>query len=87
MDYYFNNIINELMKDCLKSRFQLYNSRDKVQSIISSESPYIYLRYFTLKKSKNNIKSTTHLDIEINKDICYLLDIELDRDFRGKGYG
>lgn len=80
-----NTQLRDLMKQCLERRFPLYHSDHIVQALPLPTEGVFWVGYRT---SRRNIPmGTTHLDINIQGDTCFLLSIELEPQNRGLGFG
>ena len=76
--------VSDLLKECLSRRFPLY--RD--DHTISARPIVLNRTWVGYRTTKANIPfGTTHFDLNLEGETCYLLDIELQKDSRGKGNG
>lgn len=75
--------IEELMRHHLRNSFPLFDEGHKVQVSKSGRC----IGYRTTAETLGRMHGTTHFDIELIEDICYILWIELEKDKRGREYG
>ena len=78
--------IRELMKSSLKNCFSFFNENHKINVHINNHEN-ICIGYRTTAETIKELRETTHFDIQLIENICYILNIELDRDKRGSGLG
>ncbi|MEK6847168.1 MAG: GNAT family N-acetyltransferase [Nanoarchaeota archaeon] len=74
----------DLMRSILRKRFELFDERHTVRArrLDDDES---YIGYRTT--DANIPQGSTHFDLNLIGNICYLLHIELGKEARGNGYG
>lgn len=65
------------------SKFPLFKENHAIP-VVKLEKGW-YLGYRT--ENQNRLEGTTHFEVNTEEDICYLLDIEVKEELRGKGYG
>ncbi len=78
--------IIELMKKNLRNCFSSFNENHKINVHINNPQN-ICIGYRTIAEKIGKPRGTTHFDIQLIDDICYILYIELDRKERGRGIG
>jgi|SRR3989344_3746457 len=78
--------IKELMKESLRDNFRFYDEGHKVNAGFFLDGR-LWMNYRTTAENKFWFFDTTHFDINVEWDICYLLDIELEEPLVGKGDG
>jgi len=78
--------IRELMKRSLRNCFSSFDENHKINVHINSPKN-ICIGYRTTAEILSKLRGTTHFDIQLIDDICYILDIELDKRERGHGVG
>ncbi|MBT3866247.1 GNAT family N-acetyltransferase [Candidatus Woesearchaeota archaeon] len=75
----------DLMKDCLERKFPHYEPNHVVKAAQLSKEGEFWIGY------KTNLdpfaEESTHLDINLCGDTCFLVSIGLERDKRGQGFG
>lgn len=72
-----NSIRNNLVD------FPLYTPSHRINVTFREEN--IYIGYRT--SNNNQTHGTTHFDLQITDNICYLLTIEIEKEKRGRGFG
>ena len=72
------------MRDILRERFELFDENHKVDAKEMHENK-LWVGYSI--SGFNFTERVNYFDLNIIGDICYLLHIELEKKFRGKGYG
>lgn len=78
--------IEELMKRNLRERFELFDESHRVNvHVVNSRN--VCIGYRTTAEKAFQLRGTTHFDIQIIEDICYILHIELEKEKRGRGIG
>lgn len=80
-----NTELQNLMEECLERGFPLYNSDHTVQALPLPTDGGMWIGYRT--NPRNIPQGTTHLDINLKGDTCFLVHIELDPSKRGQGFG
>jgi GNAT superfamily N-acetyltransferase len=78
-----NEQVEELMRHHPRNSFPLFDEKHKVQVSKSGSC----IGYRTTAETLGSIDGTTHFDIQIIGNICYILWLELERDKRGTGDG
>ncbi len=78
--------IKTLMRKSLKDNFRFFDENHIVNAGRFSGGK-IWTHYRTSAENAFSIPGTTHLDVELIEDICYLLEVEIDLRQRGKGIG
>ena len=77
-------IIIDTMGTVIRDGFELFEEKHFVLAKEISKDHY----WTAYKTSESNLDfGSTRFDLNIIGDICYLLHIELEKSFRGKGYG
>ena len=78
--------IQTLLRECLARKFPLYEEKHEVRA--SEIRPgKIYVGYETEKILISSHYETTHLDLNLVDNTCFLLSIAITQEKRGKGYG
>ena len=77
--------IEQLMRKSLKDNFRLFEEQHEVN--VYPHEGKISVNYRTSEKTGMEVFVTTHLDLQLIDDICYLIDIYLEKSLRGKGFG
>ena len=78
-----NEQVEELARHRLRQIFPLFEEAHKVQVSESGRC----IGYRTAAENLGSMDGTTHFDIQLIGDICYILWVELEKDKRGRGYG
>lgn len=78
--------VEELMRHHLRQAFPLFEETHKV-NVSPLNSGNICIGYRTSAETLGRLHGTTHFDIELIRDTCYILWIELEKDKRGRGDG
>ncbi|VVB77545.1 Uncharacterised protein [uncultured archaeon] len=78
--------IKDLMLSHLRESFSLFRDDNKVHVHLSDYNHFC-IGYRTNGERLSELKGTTHFDIELIDDICYILYIELVEEERGMGIG
>ena len=73
-------------RQCLRDNFPLYQEAHKVDSSLIN-SINLWIGYRTIVGNPFEILETTHFDVNVMGDICFLVAISLENQFRGKGLG
>ncbi|MEK6873300.1 MAG: hypothetical protein AABW91_00480 [Nanoarchaeota archaeon] len=78
--------ISELMGKSLRDNFRFYSEDDKV-NVGFFQDGRLWMNYRTTAEKAFELDETTHFDLNVEWNICYLLDIELEPTLMGKGDG
>ncbi len=85
--------IKEIARASLRTNFPLYQEEHKVDassiptSFIYKEHNNLWIGYRTRDRNILETMNSTYFDLNVIGDICYLVEIALDKNERGKGLG
>jgi len=78
--------IIDLMKYDLINNFKLYDECHKI-NVPKNTSKLLLVNYRTRDLNAQLLRDTTHFDLQLGDNICYILWIEVKKSKRGNGYG
>lgn len=64
--------------------FQLFNPNTDSVNVVKRDGDIVHIAYRTFDKTPIE---TTHFDLQLQGETCYLVEIELEKSKRGRGIG